>query len=310
MRVLSLSGGGYQGLFTALNLARFEEENGPLTDSFDAFVGTSIGAIIAAAGAVGLPIREVVATFESQGEKIFSSRPPPVGVRASIRDISRYLWNAKYDGHHLAVILRRYCGDTRLGDLNRPLLVTAVRLRDGEPVLFTRESHPDALLREVVLASAAAPMVFPPVRVGPDLYADGALFANCPDALALDYAVRDLGADPDRVRLLGVGAMNHSPPLGEPEDANMGIIDWTARNRIFRTLISAQATHAERTVRAVLGDRYARVDAAPQKSESLVIGLDVATAAARGAIHAAADRTAEPMREAVAHLFGQPRKEY
>lgn len=53
MRVLSLSGGGYQGLFTALNLMRLEEEAGPLSDSFDAFVGTSIGAIIAAADADG-----------------------------------------------------------------------------------------------------------------------------------------------------------------------------------------------------------------------------------------------------------------
>lgn len=303
MRVLSVSGGGYQGLFAALNLKRFEDEYGPLHDAFDAFVGTSVGGIIAAAAAVGMPMKDVVDVFEREGERIFSSRPPPNGMAATLRDVSRHMWNAKYDGQVLAVFLRTYCRDMKFSDLKKPLMVTATRMRDGAPVLFTPQTHPETLLREAVLASAAAPMILPPVKVDGDLFADGALFANCPDALALEYAVHELGADVRDLRILGMGSMNQSPPLHEPESSNMGIIAWTAKNRIFRTLISAQAAQAERSVRLILGEEYVRIDATPDESQTLVIGLDVATPEARAAIKKASLDVASKLRHAVEHLF-------
>ena len=293
MRFLSLSGGGYQGFFTALMLARLEEERGPLNQSFDGFAGTSVGAIIAAGAAIGLPMAGIVETFDTQGGRIFSERPPPVGARAMLFDVMRYLNGSKYDGRHLARVVASYCGEMRMGDLQSPLMVTAVRLSDGLPVIFTPHSHPDTLLREAVLASAAAPMMFPPVPVDGHLHADGGVFANCPDALTLDYAIHDLGADPFDIRILGVGAMNHSPPLSEPADTNMGVRSWLSKNRIFRTLVSAQSAIAERTVSRALGDGYARVDAFPDEVGNGRIGLDVATLEARQVIRSAAE-TAGP----------------
>lgn len=49
-RILSLSGGGYRGLFTARILADLEERIGaPIATRFDLIAGTSIGGILALA---------------------------------------------------------------------------------------------------------------------------------------------------------------------------------------------------------------------------------------------------------------------
>ncbi len=47
-QILSLSGGGYLGLYTASVLAKLEEQSGRrIVDMFDLLAGTSIGGIIA-----------------------------------------------------------------------------------------------------------------------------------------------------------------------------------------------------------------------------------------------------------------------
>ena len=60
LRVLSLTGGGYRGLFTAqvlVELCQQAARPGRLDKSFDAFAGTSIGGFMACALAIGVPPR-------------------------------------------------------------------------------------------------------------------------------------------------------------------------------------------------------------------------------------------------------------
>lgn len=299
MRILSLSGGGFQGLFTTLLLARLEEEErAPLRERFDAFAGTSVGGIIASAASVGMPMSDLARVFEREGVRIFSDRPAPSNSAAVARDFVRFVGRSKYDGSHLARIVRSYCGDMRMGDLDRPLLLPAVRLADGAPVLFTPQSHPETLLREAVMATSAAPMIFPAAMVGGALHADGALFANCPDSLALDYAKYALGARSSDVRMLGVGAMNQSPPLSEPESPNLGALGWMMENRIFRTLISCQAMMTKQEVKRELDERYQRVDADPDAAGRQHVGLDVADQRARAAIRSVAEACWPRLRDA------------
>lgn len=307
MRILSLSGGGFQGLFTALVLGRLEDEDRlALRDRFDAFAGTSVGGIIASAAAVGMPMSELARVFEKEGVRIFSDRPAPITNAAVARDFVRFVGRSKYDGAHLGRIVGSYCGEARLGDLDRPLLLPAVRLADGAPVLFTPHSHPDTLLREAVMATCAAPIIFPPVMVAGALHADGALFANCPDGLALDYATGDLGAPLADVRILGVGAMNQSPPLSEPANPNMGALAWMMENRIFRTVISSQSMITQQAVARELGERYQRVDADPEGPGRQHVGLDVADERARAAIRTAADACWPRLRGAAALISAVP----
>lgn len=288
MRILSLSGGGFQDFYTSLCLCRYEEMNGPLSGDFDLFVGTSAGSMLAAAAALGMPMSEVSEVFRKEGARIFSDRPAPSGAAALARDVARYVAKSKYDGNRLKSVISGFCGDIRMGDVPSNLLIPAVRLMDGEPVLFSNLSHPDLKLSDAVIASAAAPMIFPAHAIDGELYADGAIFSNTPDVLAIDHAVHALGADVDEVSMLSFGAMSSSPPLREPESPNMGILGWLQENRIFRTIISSQMRMAERMARNALGDRYFRIDADPDFPGKSKVGLDVADASAIAAAREAA----------------------
>ena len=103
----------------------------------------------------------------------------------------------------------------RQGQL-RALVISATHVASGRAVVFvdrhaetplpTGMSSP-ALVRPArigarhVLASAAIPLVFPPVRIGRELYCDGGLRLNTPTAPAIHMGVRRLlvvgVADPD-----------------------------------------------------------------------------------------------------------------
>ena len=303
MRVLSLSGGGYQALYTASLLAIAEERHGPLTESFDLVVGTSAGAMIAAGVATGTPMALVRDVMISEGPGIFSARPAPVGAAAMARDVARYVKGAKYDGKRLSALVRAFSQDRVMSDAQSHLVVTAVRMRDAEPRLFSDTTDPGLPIHQAVMASAAAPMILPAQRVEGDLYADGALFANTPDMVALSHAVNVLGASPANVRMISVGAMNLCPPLSEPEDPAMGIMGWLRDNRIFRSTIAAQARHVEEMCRSFLGKRYDRIDASRTFSGRNLVGLDVASpeaiAASKSAAEASGPHLLRAMRDVI-----------
>lgn len=137
------------------------------------------------------------------------------------------------------------------------------------------------------MASTAAPTMFPAVRVDGALHADGAIFANAPDMLALDLALR-AGLPAEEISMLSIGSMNACPPLGEPVDADMGVIEWLRGNRIFRTMIGAQAELTARLMSGLLGDRYTRIDADPGFPLRNDVALDKADAKAIAAAQLAA----------------------
>jgi len=76
--VLSLSGGGFFGLYSVSVLAAIEKEAGrPLARNFDLLAGTSVGGIIALGLAAEVPAAEIKSAFERNGTAIFSERPAP-----------------------------------------------------------------------------------------------------------------------------------------------------------------------------------------------------------------------------------------
>jgi patatin-like phospholipase/acyl hydrolase len=91
-RLLALDGGGMRGLITMQVLRRMEEllgggdESYRLAQTFDFVVGTSTGAIIAAAIAMGHPIAAVQDMYEQLGLKIFRKRWLPGWWRSKYKD--------------------------------------------------------------------------------------------------------------------------------------------------------------------------------------------------------------------------------
>lgn len=76
--MLTLSGGGYLGLFTATVLTELENSiQRPIAQSFNLLSGTSIGGIIALGLAAGKSASDIKAAFEANGAEIFGNRPRP-----------------------------------------------------------------------------------------------------------------------------------------------------------------------------------------------------------------------------------------
>ena len=269
MRILALSGGGFQALYTVRLLERLERENGPLLGVFDRFCGTSAGAIVASAAACGIPMSELAEGFVERGALAFRPRRGLWG-----RDLWLRFSTAKYNSAPLAALITEAVGIRTMGEMEGRLAVTATRLRDGTPLLFTSTTHPRERVRRLVLASAAAPTMFPAVRVAGDLYTDGALFANAPDLLALDWAAREAPEGLAECRMLSIGAMNRLPPLTEPEDPDMGVLDWLRGNRVFRTMMGAQAVMTEHLAQGLMGERYTRIDAPTDFALRHAVALD------------------------------------
>jgi uncharacterized protein len=208
--VLSLSGGGFLELYTIAVLSALENTSGgPIARRFDLLAGTSVGGIIALGLAAEVPAKTIQTAFESNGIAIFSDRPAPTNISQTIRDIGRSIFRPKYSDEALRKTIVEIVGpNTLIGDLKHRVLIPAVNLTKGSPQIFKTPHHPtfrmDSHLKvvDVALATAAAPTYFPVAEIGDSLYADGGLYANSPDHLAVHEAERFLGQAKDNIYLL------------------------------------------------------------------------------------------------------------
>ena len=83
-QILSLSGGGFLGLYTITVLAELEKQIGRyIASSFDLLAGTSVGGIIALGLAAEHPAEKIKSSLELNGIQIFSNRPRRETVGAS-----------------------------------------------------------------------------------------------------------------------------------------------------------------------------------------------------------------------------------
>jgi uncharacterized protein len=167
-RILALDGGGIRGMITLGFLERIEkilrerhqQPNLKLCDYFDLIGGTSTGAIIAAALAIGMEVAEIKKLYLDMGGKIF-------GKRMAKR------WQAYFDAKPLEKALEQTFGDMTLGDatIKTGLSITVKRAETGLTVLFP--NHPespfyqdfkDLSLAHLIRASTAAPTYFVPEK--------------------------------------------------------------------------------------------------------------------------------------------------
>ncbi len=298
LRVLSLAGGGFLGLYTAVVLEALEAQAGaPLARRFDLLAGTSIGGLLALALAYEIPMRRMVRLFTEHGPAVFSSRALPSGAVSRLFDLSRSVLGPKYSGEALREGLQADFGDKRLADALHPVVVPAVDVGLCQTKVFKTPHGPasqgDGSLRavDVALAACAAPAYFPSVRIGHHLYADGGLFAVAPDQVALHELEHFMGVDPDRVSMLSIGTAtaHYRPAQGVCEDT--GAVGWLSDGRLVLTLISVQQQHVQAMVEDRLGDRYLRLDA--DWPADACLGIDVATRQAVHTLSALARKTLE-----------------
>ena len=253
--ILAFHGGGFLGYFSALVAAALDDRRralgakGPLKGAFDVICGTSVGAIMAAGIAAGVPPARIVALMAEEGGRIFPKRwiaPTMPGI-----------FGARFSLGPLRALLEEILGDLRLGEIDRPLLLPAVNETAGVPVVF--RSHDarywDIRVVDAVLASAAAPLYLPLHRIAGDRHADGGMVANAPGLLAAADLVRCFGVPTATQRIVSIGttfARRQSPVPTARSDA-WGGIGWIWRHKRLQDLLMGGQEAIQSDILAALG---------------------------------------------------------
>jgi len=278
VRVLSVDGGGYLGLATAAFIRGIEYHFGlSFHDRFDLFCGTSTGAIIALALANGKNGAELVELYRSFGPRVFPNRG---AVRRGI-NTAKALLRARHNNTHLATALKDEFGDVTLDDLHtrkKAVLVTAFNVTTGTPRIFktdhsqnlTRDG--DLKLRDIALASSAAPTYLPLVRVTnpreniTETFCDGGVVANHPALLGYVEALTELNVPADRLRLLSISTprTDLSEGVASKRSLRRGLFGW--RKSFPSMFIDSNSMISHEVLRRLVklhdspGPRYVRVD--------------------------------------------------
>lgn len=155
---LVLSGGAARGIAHVGVLQAFSEWKLPI----HAVAGTSMGAIVGAFFAAGIPPKGMLEILRNDRRFI---------DRFQFRLLSTGLLNMSF----LQDVLEEYIGLPHLEDLKLPLHVAATNLNTGE----TRYFH-EGPLGPAISASAAIPVLFAPQVIDGQSYVDGGLTNNLP----------------------------------------------------------------------------------------------------------------------------------
>lgn len=284
-QVLSLSGGGFLGLYTITVLEELEQKAGrPIIGCFDLIAGTSIGGIIALGLASGKSAESIRKAFQKNGEKIFSERSAPIGKIAKKVDLARSALKPKYDGIALKETIASIVGEnTLIGDLLCPTIIPAINLTKGSIQFFKTPHHQDfkndlkLKVVDVALATSAAPTYFPLAEIESQLYADGGLFANAPDLAALHEAEHFFAQRSEKINLLSIGTTTSNFSFSHTAGKELGFLGWLDDQKLMRTSMSAQQLYTQFMLQHRLGERYLRIDTVQSALQERDLALDVAT---------------------------------
>lgn len=318
-RVLALDGGGMRGLYTAKVLEalthRFSNRADTAYDlgiAFDLIVGTSTGGILTCALAAGVSLGKLARLYEAKGKSIF---PHPVpnhkGSAGSAWFAATHLNNPANDGAGLKAALNDLFGEATIGEIydrrNIAFCIQALEMATHAPIVFKsghlEGKHRDdtMTLVDVCMATAAAPIIFPPARVrvarAERVMCDGGLWANSPILPGLIEALKICGDC--TIQVVSVGTC--PPPVGSfiPKDGRWGLAKWKFGLGIVEASMDAQARAAEFQFEQLRP--HLRVDAslirlhqtAPPEDHQNIIGLDRADPQALDAMKQLAERDAD-----------------
>jgi uncharacterized protein len=163
-QILSLSGGGFRGLYTATLLEKLEKEaDKPLSEVFDLIAGTSIGGILAIGLAAGVKASKLREAFEQNAEYIFPRFHTIKGIRILPR-LDTGILRGRYPQRGLkATVESILSGAASIQDLKTKILVSSVDVTDNAARIFTSEdqNYRSTPLVDIALATSAAPSYFP-----------------------------------------------------------------------------------------------------------------------------------------------------
>lgn len=262
-RVLSLDGGGMRGIYTAAFLWRLTDQFARIRGEsaldlglgFDLITGTSTGAIVGCALAIGRPMTEVVRLYREQGPKIFPHRI--TGKRSAIYRASQGSRFVREGDMALRAALKGVLDDVTMLDVFEgrgiSLAIPTVLMSEHRAWVFKKtpksgvrdDRYP---LVDVCMATSAAPIYRslaaiddPNAPDGPkQVFADGGLWANNPIMVGLVDALTV--APPEQpIEIFSLGTCPR--PEGDhldAESAHRSMLDWSLGADVAPLSISAQ----------------------------------------------------------------------
>lgn len=280
-RVLSLDGGGTRGIYTAAFLDRvltqFASRRGiagrlDLGLGFDLITGTSTGAIVGSAAAIGLPMADIVDLYRDHGPAIFPHRIK--GLASAIYRAFSFGYYVRKGDEALRGALDEVLGDTTMLDVYQErgigLSIPSVRMNTHAAYVFkktaksgVRDDH--FRLADVCLASSAAPIyrslaaidVPDGTRAPKAVFADGGLWANNPIMVGLTDAL--INAAPDQpIEIFSLGTCPR--PEGEHvplQSVHRSMLGWRLGADVGPLSITAQEfayDHMARLIAKSLSD--------------------------------------------------------
>ena len=256
-RILAIDGGGVRGVYPAHILKLFSRQHGAdLTSVFDLIVGTSTGAIIAAAVAARIPLEKVTEIYEGHAREIFSKR------RFSFGGVVR----SRYRSGPLRRVLSDVFGNLQMADVPGRLMLPSTDISNGN-VFVIKSSYLPSFVRdakiplvEAIMASSAAPTYFDPVRIDEYLLADGGLWGNNPSFIAYTEAIGKLAVPRDEVRIFSLGTgTGHQFYDVARANSMWGVATGWGVSRLVDTILNLQSRASANTSTLLLRDSYLRV---------------------------------------------------
>jgi NTE family protein len=190
------------------------------------YVGTSMGAVVAACFASGLTYREVLKRITSIARRDVARFSPRVALGLFASSLLR--------AEPLRETIERLVPVRQFGELEYPLTVTTVDAANGELLALGAGGRSHVPLLDALYASCALPVYYPPGRVGDRVCLDGGMRAVLPLELAA-------GFDPDVLFAVDAGPSLYAEPE-EGESPKPAMV--RAHDRAIRILMASQAEEA------------------------------------------------------------------
>ena len=186
---LVLGGGGMKGLaHIGVIQALLERGLRPTR-----IIGSSVGALVAAAWAGGMGIAKL------KEIALGLRRKDVFAVAHADMALKRMRSPALFKREPLEHLIQRTVGDLTFQQLDPPVIINTVDLNSGMQVFWGLPGLDDIRVADAVFASCALPGYFPPHEIGGRFYVDGAVVANVPFV-----AARALG--PEQIVAVDVSA--------------------------------------------------------------------------------------------------------
>lgn len=294
INVLCIDGGG-RGIIPALMVCEIERVTGLPITSFDVFVGTSMGGILAAALALANPeaagpsfsTQSLVEFFRTQTSAMFQNH-----------GCCSFFNKTKYTNQNFKDLLGNMFGDRALGACSRRAMLMATDDFTACRVVFDSENSAwkSMPVREACLATCASPTYLPSVYVkGPDQwFIDGSVGASNPALEALRRLRNQFPTRRINLVSLGTGSDCQSSSLDELERKGFLAVSKPSLDRYCAT--QSELTHHELKALAegeTMNITYCRFQVAlrpgqlamDQTSPKDIQGLEDATRAAFAGTH-------------------------